>query len=131
KKAAKEAFDLVGGQPYYLMALAEAWEPKSSTSEVFLNQLESSVGSLRLYSEYVLAEDVATAQGGPMLRAILNVMAKSDLGMGYTEIAKELRANPPELVPYVSELIRMDLVVKTGSGYVVRDRIIRQYLRLN
>ncbi len=131
KKAAKEAFDLVGGQPYYLMALAEAWEPKSSTSEVFLNLLESSVGSLRLYSEYVLAEDVATAQGGPMLRAILNVMAKSDSGMGYTEIAKELRANPPELVPYVSELIRMDLVVKTGSGYVVRDRIIRQYLRLN
>ncbi|CAE6502319.1 hypothetical protein [Candidatus Nitrosotenuis uzonensis] len=44
---------------------------------------------------------------------------------------KELKTNPPELVPYVNELIRMDLVVKTGSGYVVRDRIIRQYLRLN
>lgn len=131
KKAAKEAFDLVGGQPYYLMALAEAWEPKSRMDDVFLNLLESSVGSLRLYSEYVLAEDVATAQGGPMLRAILNVIAKSDAGMGYTEIARALKARPSELVPYVSELIRMDLVVKTDSGYAVRDRIIRQYLKLN
>ncbi|MEM3144047.1 MAG: ATP-binding protein [Candidatus Nitrosotenuis sp.] len=129
--AAKEAFDLVGGQPYYLMALAEVWEPKSRMYDILVSLLESSVGSLRLYSEYVLAEDVATAQGGPMLRTILGVLAKSDAGIGYTEIAKALKARPPELVPYVNELIRMDLVVKTDSGYAVRDRIIRQYLKLN
>lgn len=130
-KVAKDAFDLVGGQPYYLMALAEAWEPKKKMSDVFLNSLISSIGSLRLYAEYVLAEDVAAAQGGPMLKAILRVLAGADTDLGYTKIAKILKAQAHEIVPYVNELIKNDLVVKTKTGYGIRDKIIHEYLRLN
>ncbi|MEM4378989.1 MAG: ATP-binding protein [Candidatus Nitrosotenuis sp.] len=130
-KIAKEAFDLVGGQPYYLMAMAEMWEPKKDMHKLFFDSVTSSVGTLRLYAEYVLAEDVATAQGGPMLRAILEVLAKADADLGYSEIAKSLLVKAHELVPYINELIKTDLVVKTKSGYAIRDRIIREYLRLN
>ncbi len=130
-KIAKEAFELVGGQPYYLMVLAEAWEPKKQIADTFVDSLTLSVGALRLYSEYVLAEDVAAAQGGPMLRSILAVLARSEGGLGYAGIARSLGAQASELVPYVSELIKTDLLIKTKSGYAIRDRIIRQYLRLN
>lgn len=130
-KVAKEIFDLVGGHPFYLMAMAEIWEPKKDTAKLFLDSITSSVGTLRLYAEYVLAEDVATAQGGPMLRAILSVLAKSDIDLGYTDMAKSLLVKAHELVPYVNELIKTDLVVKTESGYAIRDRIIKEHLRLN
>lgn len=130
-KIAKNAFDLVGGQPYYLMALAEAWEPKKKMSEVFSNLLSSSIGALRLYCEYVLAEDVAAAQGGPTLRAILGVLAGYKDGIGYSEIAKALKVQAHELVPYVTELIKADLVQKSSTGYTIRDKILREYLRLN
>jgi AAA+ ATPase superfamily predicted ATPase len=130
-KIAKDAFDLVGGQPYYLMALAEAYNPKKRISDTLLDSLTSSVGALRLYVEYVLAEDVATAQGGPMLRSILVVLAGSDAPMGYTEIANTLGVRAPELVPYLNELGKTDLIIKTESGYVVRDKLVREHLRLN
>lgn len=126
---AAEAYDLVGGQPYYLMALAEAWEPQKDLEQVFSEILSSSVGSLRLYCEYVLADDLASAQGGPLLRAIMNALAGGE--MGYSELANSLSVPMPELVPYVNELIKADLIIKKDAKYTIRDRIIKEYLRLN
>ena len=126
---AAHAYELVGGQPYYLMALAEAWEPKKDLEAVFSEILSSSVGSLRLYCEYVLADDLASAQGGPLLRAIMNALAGGSLG--YSELANSLSVPMPELVPYVNELIKADLIIKEGAKYAVRDRIIKEYLKLN
>lgn len=129
-KAASEAFDLVGGQPYYLMAMAEAWQPGKNMHGVFQTLLASSVGSLGLYVQYVLAEDIATAQGGPMLKSILEKLATSDKGLSYSEIAKALGIRTQFVVPYVNELVKTDLIVKEGALYSIRDKIIKEYLRL-
>ncbi|MDE1841793.1 MAG: hypothetical protein KGI09_07920 [Thaumarchaeota archaeon] len=130
-KIASDAFDMMGGHPYYLMALAEGWEPKKTISKVFEDLLTSSVGSLRLYAEYVLAEDVATAQGGPMLKSILVKLALSQKGMSYSEIGKALAISTTSVVPYMNELVKTDLIVKEGTLYSIRDKIVKEYLRLN
>lgn len=130
-KTAADAIELVGGQPFYLMALAEGWEPGKKMSQVFQSLLTSSLGTLRLYAEYVLAEDVATAQGGPMLRSVLLKLALSEKGLSYSEIAKEIRISMTSVVPYMNELIKTDLVVKEGTSYGIRDKIVKEYLRLN
>jgi len=130
-KLATQAYNLVGGQPYYLMALAEAWEPGNNISEVFLNQLSSSVGTLRLYAQYVLAEDIATAQGGPMLKSILEKLAVTDKGLSYSGLSKELSIPTSSLVPYMNELVKTDLVVKEGTLYKIRDNIVKQYLKMS
>lgn len=130
--AAIDAFDLVGGQPFYLMALAEKWIPAKKMTDVFNELLLSSLGSLRLYAEYVLTEDIATAQGGPVLKSILIKMATSNkAGLSYSEISRLLGMPMTSLVPYVNELIKMDLVVKEENLYKIRDKIIYEYLRLN
>jgi AAA+ ATPase superfamily predicted ATPase len=130
-KMASEAYSLVGGQPYYLMALAEAWEPGKKLSEVFWNLLSSSVGSLRLYAQYVLAEGIAIAQGGPVLKSILEKLAMSDEGLSYSGLSKELDIPTTSIVPYVNELVKTDLIIKEETLYKIRDNIIRQYLRLS
>jgi hypothetical protein len=129
-KIAAEAHNLVGGQPYYLMALAESWEPGKKLANVFSNLLSSSVGSLRLYAQYVLAEDIATAQGGPTLKSILEKLAIADQGLSYSGLSKELRLLTTSIVPYMNELVKTDLIVKEGSIYKIRDNIVKQYLRL-
>lgn len=129
-KIATEAYNLVGGQPYYLMALAESWEPGKKLSDVFGNLLSSSVGSLRLYAQYVLAEDIATAQGGPTLKSILEKLAVTDQGLSYSGLSKELRLPTSSIVPYMNELVKTDLIVKEGTVYKIRDNIVKQYLRL-
>lgn len=130
-RIAAEAYDLVGGHPFYLMALAEDWEPGKKLSDVFNNLLSSSVGSLRLYAQYVLAEDIATAQGGPTLKSILEKLAVVDDGLSYSGLSKELDVPTSSIVPYINELIKTDLVVKEGTAYKIRDNIIKQYLKLS
>lgn len=130
-RIAAEAYDLVGGHPFYLMALAEDWEPGKKLSDVFNNLLSSSVGSLRLYAQYVLAEDIATAQGGPTLKSILEKLAVVDDGLSYSGLSKELDVPTSSIVPYINELIKTDLVVKEGTIYKIRDNIIKQYLKLS
>jgi hypothetical protein len=129
-RVATEAYGLVGGHPFYLMALAEDWEPGKKLSDVFDNLLSSSVGSLRLYAQYVLAEDIATAQGGPTLKSILEKLAVVDDGLSYSGLSKELDVPTSSIVPYMNELIKTDLVVKEGTIYKIRDNIIKQYLKL-
>lgn len=130
-RIAAEAYNLVGGHPFYLMALAEDWEPGKKLSDVFNNLLSSSVGSLRLYAQYVLAEDIATAQGGPTLKSILEKLAVVDDGLSYSGLSKELDVPTSSIVPYINELIKTDLVVKEGTIYKIRDNIIKQYLKLS
>lgn len=129
-KLANEAYDLVGGHPYYLMALAEEWKPNVSLSEIFENSLSSSVGVLRLYVNYVITESMSRAQGGPTFYSILTELAKSDTGMTYTEIGNKLDEPASYVVPYMNELVKVDLVEKNKT-FSIRDKVVKQYLRQN
>ena len=125
---AKEAFDLVGGHPYYLMALAEEWKPKIPLSKIFEKSLSSPVGVLRLYVNYVLSESISRAQGGPILNSILIELAKVD-SMSYSQIGKKLNEPTTSLVPYMNELVKVDLVEKKGK-FFIRDGVVKEFFRL-
>ena len=113
------------------MALAEEWNPKKSLSEIFDKSLSSPVGVLRLYANYVISESTSRAQGGPILNSILTELAKSDTGMSYTEIGDKLDEPATSIVPYMNELVKVDLVRKDKKVYFIRDRVVKEFLRRN
>ena len=128
RSVALEAYDLVGGHPFYLMALAEQWEPGLLLGDLLAKSLSSPVGIFRLYVDYVLSESMAHARGGPVLHSVLSEIAKSDAGLSYAEIGRRLNMPASSVVPYLNELVRADLVIKDGT-FTIRDRIVLMYLR--
>lgn len=127
---AKKAYQLVGGQPFYLMAMAEAWKGGEDVSDTFNRLLTDSLGSLKLYAEYVLSEDLGTATGGPILRTILRALSDSDTGYSYSEIAKKISVPMDTLSRYMPSLEDADLVISGYKSFRIRDRVIREYLKL-
>lgn len=124
---AAEAFKLVGGQPFYLMSLAEAWDGTTAMRDVYRDLLTSPRKPLSIYAEYVLAADFAAAKRGePALRTILESLAKEPKSVG--ELAKATGMAQPGLPSYLSELIRYDMILFDEGKYAVRDKIIKDYL---
>ncbi len=129
-KAAEQAYDLVGGQPFYLMAIAEKWNQGDDVNAVFQSLLTDSLGTLRLYAEYVLSEDLADATGGPILKTILQALSGSSEGHTVSELARKISVSLEKLPRYLKPLVDADLVTKTGGRYAVRDKMLREYLRV-
>src|SRR5487761_1879253 len=127
KAGAREAYRLVGGHPFYLMSLAEAWDGTKQLGEVYRGLLTSPRKPLSIYAEYVLAADLAEAKRGePALREILVSLAEGPKSVG--EIAKNIGLMQAGLPSYLSELIKYDLVTFYEGKYAIRDKIIRDYL---
>ena len=126
----KLAFDLVGGHPLYLMALAENWDGISDLKDTLNHILTDTLGTLKLYAEYVLLEDIKTIPGGPIIRTILRGLSDTGIGYSYSELSKKIGVKITNLPKYVKPLVEADLLYKTDSGFVIRDKIIREYLRL-
>lgn len=127
-KGSRDAFNVVDGHPFYLMSLAEDWDGKRNLHDVYRESLSSSTGRLRLYVEYVLAEDIGEAQGGPLLRTILRLLAgKGAMSIG--EIANALKKPATYMVPYINELLKFDLLIKQDKMYRIRDRVVQDYLK--
>lgn len=129
-KAAEQAYELVGGQPFYLMAIAEKWNQGDDINAVFQSLLTDSLGTLRLYAEYVLSEDLADATGGPILKTILQALSGDSKGYTVSELAKRISVSLEKLPRYLKPLVDADLVTKTGGRYAVRDKMLREYLRV-
>ncbi|MHB8565742.1 MAG: AAA family ATPase [Nitrososphaerales archaeon] len=135
---AEQAYLIVGGHPFYLMSLAEAWNEKvkEKIEQTFERELRSPIGSLRLYEDYVLSEDLKEAAGGPMLRTILQILASgrndASVPLTMTNIANLLNKPAPQLEPYLTELLKFDLVIKNEEDktYVIRDKVLEQYLKI-
>lgn len=124
----KKAFDLVGGQPFYLMALADRWNPKTSIEDEYKHSLTDSLGSLKLYADYLLSEDLGEVQSGPMSRTILQVLASMG-GCSVSEIAKAIDTPLTKLPRYLEPLSDADLILKKDGKYYIRDKILRDYLK--
>lgn len=127
---AKEAYDLVGGQPLYLMALAEKWDGSTDLNDVLHHILTDTMGTLKLYADYVLLEDTKSVPKGPLVRTILRVLSYTDIGYSYSEISKKIGVQMTNLPKYVKPLVEADLLSKTKSGFIIRDKTIRKYLQL-
>lgn len=130
KIVAKEAYQLVGGHPFYIMSLAEAWDGVRSLEQVYDNLLTMPTKPFSLYAEYVLAADLGEAKRGePAFRTILVSLAKNPKSVG--ELANATNMNQAGLPSYLNELTKYDLIEFQEGKYAVRDKIIRDYLNLN
>ena len=127
---AKESYQLVGGQPFYLMAMAEAWKKGDSVLEIFNHLLTDPLGSLKLYAEYVLSEDLGDATGGPILKTILRALSDTDTGYSYSEISKKIATPMDTISRYMPSLENADLIHQENRSFRIRDKVIREYLRL-
>ena len=124
----KRAFQLVGGQPFYLMALADRWSPKTSVEDVYKHSLTDSLGSLKLYADYLLSEDLGEVQSGPISKTILQVLASVG-GCSISELAKAIGTLLTKLPRYLTPLLNADLILKKDGKYYIRDKILRDYLK--
>jgi len=129
-KIAQEAYSIVGGHPLYLMALAESWDGKQDITKVFDSLLTNTLGTLKLYCDYLLSEDLSTVIKGPMPRTILRALSEQDEGLSYSEISKKIAYSMNKLPKYVKPLIDADLVVQDKGKFLIRDKILREYLKI-
>lgn len=129
-KVAEQSYELVGGQPFYLMAIAERWNTGDDINAVFQNLLTDPLGVLKLYAEYILSEDLSDATGGPILKTILQALSDSSTGYAVSELAKKISVSLTKLPRYLKPLTDADLITKTDGKYTVRDKMLREYLRV-
>ena len=128
-RAAAAAHGLVGGHPFYLLALADAWDGREDIGRTYARSLEPPLGLLHMYCEYVLSEDIGSAVKGPLSRAILEAAAAGDGGIPtYSAMARALSHGIAGLPRYVRPLVEADLL-DDGDGFAVRDSVLRDYLR--
>ena len=112
------------------MALAGAWDGREDVKSTYERSLKPPLGLLHLYCEYVLSEDMGSAVKSPLSRTILEAAAVGD-GCGipsYSAMAKALSYKIERLPRYVRPLVDADLL-DDGSGFAVRDPVLRDYLR--
>lgn len=128
-KIAKQAYELVGGHPLYLMALAESWDQNVPLNDTFDKLLTSPLGTLRLYCQYLLSEDLSTIIKGPMPMTILRAISEHVDGLSISEIAKKIDSHMSKLPRYIKPLIDADLLLKKDGRCFIRDKILRQYLK--
>jgi AAA+ ATPase superfamily predicted ATPase len=126
---AKEAYELVSGHPFYLIALATSRREGESVKEAYSRSLTSAVGSLNLYVKYLLTEDIGTYARGPIMAQILRALASKPMSAG--EIAHAADVRLTSLPKFLNQLIEMDLVKKEGRVYFLVDRVVADYLMLN
>jgi len=124
-RAAREAVNLVGGHPYYIMMLAEAWGGRTRLEGVFDRLISAPAGPIYLYTNYVLAEDLGEAKGGPLLKKIIRIMALEGKPMEASEIARRVGRSQNYLEFYLQELMKYDAIRKVGRGvYELVDKVI-------
>ena len=128
-KEAKEAYDLVSGHPFYLIALATSRHQGETVKEAYLHSLTSVAGSLNLYVKYLLTEDIGTYARGPIMSQILRALVDGPLSAG--RIARAAEVKLTSLPKFLNQLIEMDLVKKDGRAYSMVDRVVTDYLKLN
>ncbi len=127
-KEARAAYSLVGGHPFYLLAMAENRRENERPEETYKRLLSDPTGALNLYARYIIAEDLGTHAKSRQSRflKILHALKKGPLSV--SEISKQTTIALTSLPWYLQQLISYDLVIKSEDGYYVRERVLRDYL---
>ena len=128
-REAKEAYELVSGHPFYLIALATSRRKGETVKEAYLRSITSAAGSLNLYVKYVLTEDTGTYAKGPIMSQVLRALATQPMSVG--ELARVAEVKLTSLPKFLNQLIEMDLVKKEEKAYSLVDRVVADYLKLN
>ena len=130
KDVAHKAYELVGGIPFYLMVLAQATTLEQDIKDTFYEILSNPLGALKNYMDYILSEDLASITGGPILKTILRALATSEKGLTYSELGHKIDVSTTSLTSYMSNLRNSDLIDKVEKKFIIRDKILREYLKI-
>jgi len=132
RKSGKKIFSLVGGHPYYIILLAEAWDGKNSLENTFERLIAAPTGSLYIYANYVIAEDLGKATGGPMLNKIVRVIAQEGKPMESSEIARKVGKPQNYIQSYLRHLSDYDVITRVDRGvYRLVDNVISRCIAKN
>jgi AAA+ ATPase superfamily predicted ATPase len=124
---ALDVYRLVGGHPFYILALAENKRDNESIGEAYRRLLDEPTGALNLYARYVVAEDLGTHAKARQSRFLKVLIAIGSRKRAVSEISEETRIALTSVPWYLQQLISYDLVEKTRDGYAIRDRVLRDY----
>lgn len=122
---AGEAYELVGGHPFYLLALAENRKAGEKAATTYARLLTSPTGALRMYVNYILAEDLGPGLGGARFVKVLRALSGGP--MAVSAISKSTGMRLTNLPWYLGRLTEYDLIGKKEGKYSIQDRIIRDY----
>jgi ATPase domain predominantly from Archaea len=122
---ASEAYSLVGGHPLYLLALAEDRKAGERITATYDRLLTSPIGALRMYVNYVLAEDLGRGIRGARFVKIMKALGPRPLAV--SAISKSTGMKLTNLPWYLGRLTEYDLIVKKDGEYSIRDTVIRDY----
>ncbi len=122
---AREAYGLVGGHPFYLLALAENRKAGEKVAATYDRLLTSSTGALRMYVNYILAEDLGAGIRGARFVKVLRALRAGP--MVVSAISKSTGIKLTNLPWYLGRLTEYDLIVKKHGEYSIEDTVIRDY----
>ena len=125
KEDAELAFDLVGGHPFYLVMLAQAYKNNESITDTYQRLLTSTTGALYIYVNYLITEDLRSDYKSTAYWKILVSLASGEKTV--SEIAKYASLKMTGLPRFLTTLIEYDLVQKTGGKYHIKDKIVRDF----
>lgn len=126
--AAKEAVKLVGGNPFYIMILAEEWDARTGLRDAFEHVIQAPTGPIYLYVNYLLAEDLSKARGGPTLRQIVVALAREPLT--FSQIARAIKKNVTSIGFYLEQLQLYDVITKDEEGrYSLVDKVVAECVK--
>ncbi|MHB8565889.1 MAG: AAA family ATPase [Nitrososphaerales archaeon] len=129
---AEEATKLVGGNPFYIILLAQSWNGRVSIDETFNELISAPTGALYIYANYVLAEDLGSSNGGAILRKIVREMAIATSPMEGSMISRKVGKSQNYIQFYLQQLMKYDVIkLKERGVYVLVDDVIARSLRKN
>ena len=129
EKAFEEAYRIVKGHPYYLLALATERKKNETINQCYRRLLKSQLGSLNLYVNYVLLETIGTSVQSTIASKILGALACGPLTP--SEISSRINVPLTTLPQKEGLLVRLDLITKVGEKYKIVDRVVADYLKYN
>ena len=124
---ARRIYRLVGGHPFYILALAENKRRDETPEDAYKRLLFEPTGALNLYARYVIAEDLGSHAKARQSRFLKILSTIRDRRVTVSTISKETRIALTSIPWYVQQLTSYDLIQRTSDGYAIKDRVLRDF----
>jgi len=137
KPIKQKIMKLTSGHPFYIELLANAiYEShtiddieivEENIEKILLLQLLNERSILNFHLRYIYEDALGRARGTTILHAILKVLAQ-EAPLTMTEIATRIGKKQGLVQISLSELIKVDLVIRTENKYLIRDPLLRWWI---
>ena len=124
---ARRIYHLVGGHPFYILALAENKREDETPEDAYKRLLLEPTGALNLYARYVIAEDLGSHAKARQSRFLKILSAIRNRRVTPSALSKETGIALTSIPWYLQQLTSYDFIQKTDEGYAIKDRVLRDY----